>query len=90
MKTLTIYTREILERTGFRKYPYKEVTQVTILYDNKEFKNHSEDISNSRLKIPFNKVIETRSSKVLNDYLNRLHNTTSDKFIKNTINSLIV
>ena len=51
MKTITIYSRKVLERTGFRQYPYKEVKQVTIDYDGKRYENHSEKIDNPRLKL---------------------------------------
>ena len=90
MKTLTIYKRNVLERTGFRKYPYKQVTQVIINYDGKEFKNnHYEDVNNPRLKVYFRTVLETRSIKAVNDYIAKLGRTESDKFIKETINKII-
>ena len=38
MKTITIYKRSILERTGFKKWPYREADQITILFDDKEIK----------------------------------------------------
>lgn len=51
MKTITIYKRSILERTGFKKWRYKEVDQITIFYNGEEIKNHYEKIDNPRLKI---------------------------------------
>lgn len=90
MKTLTIYKRDVMERTGFRKYPYKQVTQVIINYDGKDYKNnHYEDVNNPRLKVYFRTVLETRSPKVVNEYIDRLGRTESDKFIKETINKII-
>lgn len=37
MKTLTIYKREVLQRTGFRKHPYKKMGQFVIYYGGVEF-----------------------------------------------------
>lgn len=89
MKTLRIYKRSILERTGFRKYPYKEVTQISIFYDGKEYANHYEEIDNKRLKIKFNKVLETRSAKAVNEYVSKLGRSDSDKFIKEELNKIL-
>lgn len=46
MRTIKIFKRSILERTGYKKYPYKEAVQITILHAGREFKNHLEDIEN--------------------------------------------
>lgn len=90
MKTITIYKREVLKKTGFRKYPFRQVTEVIINYDGKEFKNdHWEDIANPRLKIKFTKALETRSIKNLNKYVSRLGRSDSDKFEKATINRIL-
>lgn len=89
MKTLTIYKRTILERTGFRKYPFKEVTQISIFYDGKEYANHYEEIDNQRLKIKFNKVLETRSANVVNEYVAKLGRSDADKFIKEKLNKIL-
>lgn len=89
MKTLRIYKRNILERTGFRKYPFKEVTQISIFYDGKEYANHYEEINNQRLKIKFNKVLETRSEKAVIEYVSKLGRSDSDKFIKEKLNKIL-
>ena len=89
MKTLTVYRRKVTERTQFRKYRFKEVEQITILFDGKEYSNHSEDIENKRLRIPFAKVLETRSNKATLEYLKGLGRTSGDQFQKETINRLI-
>ena len=89
MKTITIYERTILERTGYRKYPYKEVTQVSIFYDNKEYKNHSERIDNSRLKILFKKVFETNIKASVKHYVAELGRKESELFEKETINRIL-
>ena len=47
MKTLTIYKREVLERTGFRKYPYRNVTQWVIYYGGKKrLANTAQEVNN--------------------------------------------
>ena len=89
MKTITIYSRKVLERTGFRQYPYKEVKQVSIIYDGEEIKNHSEKIDNARLKIKFNVELQTRSKKALETYINKLSRTNTDKWIKEQLNSIM-
>ena len=89
MKTITIYKRTILERTGYKKYPYKEVTQVSIVYDGKEFKNHNEDTKNIRLRIKFDKTFECRSKQRINDYIEKLGRKESELFEKETIKRIL-
>lgn len=89
MKTITIYKRSILERTGFKKWPYKEVDQITILFDDKEIKNHYEKIDNPRLKIKFQEILKTRSKKELEKYINKLSNRDVDKWQRSTLIDLI-
>ena len=62
MKTLIIYKREVLERTGFRKYPYRNVTQWVIYYGGKRrLANTALEVDNPMLRVQFNKYLETRS-----------------------------
>ena len=89
MKTLTIYQRTVLERTQYRKWRYKQVEEVIISYDSKEYKNCYTDLNNQKLKIKFNKVFESRSKKELDKYLSKLGKTESDKFIKSTIERIV-
>ena len=89
MKTITIYSRKVLERTGFRQYPYKESKQVSIFYGGEEIKNHSEKIDNARLKIKFNVELQTRSKKELDAYINKLSRTNTDKWIKDQLNNIM-
>lgn len=88
MKKITIYKRKILERTGFRKYPYKEITQFTILYNGEEIKNHYEKIDNPRLKIKFEKVLETRSKKELENFILKLGRTDTEKWLKEQLETI--
>lgn len=89
MKQITIYTRKVLQRTGFKQYPYKEVKQVSIIYDGNEYKNHSENIDNTRLKVKFTIELQTRSKKVLQGYINSLSRTNTDKWIKEQLNGIM-
>ena len=88
MKKITIYKRKILERTGFRKYPYKEITQFTILYNGEEIKNHYEKIDNPRLKVKFEKVLETRSKKEFENFILKLGRTDTEKWLKEQLETI--
>ena len=88
MKTLSIYTRKVSERTGYIKHPYKEVKQVIIKYDGMSYSNCSEELDNPRLKIKFNQELKTRSLKKIKEYLKGLGMTDADKFIKKTIEEI--
>lgn len=90
MKTIKIYEREILERTRFREYRYKQVKQVIILYNNIYYNNdHYQELNNPRLKIPFKEVLNTRSTKKAQDYINMLGKSDADKWIKETLKKLL-
>lgn len=89
MKTIKVYKRTVLERTGYRKYPYKEATQISIFYDGKEFKNHDEKIDNPRLKVNFKEVLYTRSEKAVCEFVENLGRTEAEKFAKATINKIL-
>lgn len=89
MKTILIYKRSILERTGFKKWPYREVDQITILYKGEEIKNHYESINNPRLKIKFQEVLKTRSKKALENYINKLSNRDVDKWQKSVLKEIL-
>lgn len=91
MKQVVIWGRNILERTGFRKYPYKEVTQFIVTYGkNMVFKNgHNEKIDNPRLKIKFEKRLETRNKKVLEKAIQSLGRNEADKWLKERLGMLL-
>lgn len=89
MKQIIIYSRKVMQRTGFRQYPYKEVKQVSIIYDGEEIKNHSEKLDNPRLKIKFNVELQTRSKKALQGYINSLRRTDADKWIKEELAKIL-
>lgn len=89
MKTLTIYNRVVLERTGYRKYPYKEVNQISIFFGNQKIQNHYESIDNPRLRVKFNKVFETRKKSDVETYISKLGRTDADKWLKANLADLI-
>ena len=62
MRKVTIYKREILVRTGFRKYPYRKETQFIIYHGGRKvLANCSESIDNPNLRIKFEKIYESKS-----------------------------
>ena len=89
MKQIIIYSRKVMQRTGFRQYPYKEVKQVSIVYGGEEIKNHWEKIDNKRLKVKFNVELQTRSKKALQGYINSLRRTDVDKWIKEELTKIL-
>ena len=89
MKTITIYTRNVLERTGYRKHPYKEAMQYIVTYDGKIFKNHDQSLDNPRLKVQFEKVLETRSKKELDKFISHLGKSYDDQDLKYDLNNVI-
>lgn len=89
MKAIKIYTRVVLEKTGYRKHPYKEVRQVSIMFDGKEFKNHEQNIDNPKLRVPFVEVLNTRNKRAIEDYLKKLGRSEAEKFVKETIGKII-
>lgn len=75
MKTIKVLTRRVLVRTGFRKYPFKQVFQFIV---EEKTGNNKVLISNfkgdtEKVKIQFNKF-ETRSRKQLKEYALTLSN----------------
>lgn len=89
MKTITIYFREVLKRTEYRAYPYKEVQQYSVFYDNKCIENHYENINNPRLRIKFCEILKTRSKKTLEDFVKNLGRKDSEKWLKKEINKIL-
>lgn len=85
MQQLTIYTRKILKRTGYKKYPYKKVKEVIINYDGFSYSNCLEELDNPRLKIKFVESFKTSDLEEVKKYVNSLGRTDADKFIKNKI-----
>lgn len=86
MKKITILKREVLERTNFKKWRFKEVTQFTILHDNKVINiNHDVDYKNEKLKIAFNKILETSRKNDLDNFIKKLGRSENEKQLKNEL-----
>jgi len=82
MKTLTIQSRTILERTGYRAHPYKEALQFVVEYDGRQYRNgHAESPENPRLRVPFRLILETRSKATLNAFLGKLGKKDAEKWL---------
>jgi hypothetical protein len=90
MKKLLIYKREILERTGYRKYPYKQIQQYIIIYNNKVVSNSFEnDPFKKSLKVPFQVELDTRSSKVLEKYIANLGRKESEQWLRGVLKDIL-
>lgn len=89
MKTLKIYERTITEKTGYKKFAFKEVKQISVFYNSKEYKNHYEDINNSKLRVKFNLILQTRNKKEIENYYNQLGRTNSEKWLKSNIEKIM-
>ena len=76
MKPIIIYKRKI---------PYKGEYQFTILYKDKEVKNHDEAINNPKLKVKFEKVLETKSHQKLGRFILQLGRSESEQWLKNEL-----
>lgn len=88
MKKITIYERTIKERTGYRKYPFKNVKQFTVFYNGQIFANHSEDVNNKHLRVPFVKVLDTRKKNDLEAFLGGLGRTEAEKLLKKHVEEM--
>lgn len=91
MKQVTIWRRDILERTGFVNHPYKEVTQFIVTYGkNLAFKNgHNEKLDNPRLKVKFQKRFETRKRKAVENLVQSLGRSEADKWLRERLGLLL-
>lgn len=82
MRTLTIYKREVEERTGFN---FKLISQFVIYYGGKQIlSNCHVNIDDPRLRVKFEKVYESRSfvkfNLLLNDLFKRKDNFSKELY----------
>lgn len=89
MKTIKIYKRNVMVRTGYRKYPYKEVTEYIVKYDGKYYSNCLTELNNPRLKVKFETVYVTRCYDRLLEYRKGLGYSEADKWLKAKIDEII-
>ena len=85
MKTIKVYSRVILERTRYVKFRYQEKEEISIIYEGKEVSNHYGSYDNPKLRIPFKKVLDTRSRKEVEAFIKSLGRTDSDKWLKDEL-----
>lgn len=89
MKTLTIHSRTILERTGYRAHPYREALQYVVSYDNREYRNgHAESVENPRLRVPFRLILQTRSKDVITAFAAKLGRKDAEKWLSALLGDL--
>ena len=90
MKTVKVYAREILERTGYKAHPYKKQTQYIVLHNGQMWRNqHLETLDNARLRIPFVEVLNTRSIKTIEIAMKTLGKTDAEKWLKVTLKCIV-
>ena len=80
MKTITIKTREVLVRTGFKHYPYKPHLEYIVEYDGKSVTNSQ--VTESNAKVPFKTVLKTRSYRSVVDFCKSLSRKMDDLRLK--------
>lgn len=91
MKRVEIYKREVLERAGCKKHPYKNVAQYIVFYDKREYRiNHSIHLNNNKIKIKFLKVFDSRKKEELNDFVKNLKRTEEDLKLKEFIKLIMI
>ncbi len=89
MKTIKIYKRNVTVRIGYKKYPYKEVTEYIIVYDGKVYSNCLSELSNTGLKVKFECVFETRTFDRLKEFRMVLGYSEADKWLKAKLDKII-
>lgn len=89
MKTIKIYSRVVLKRTGYRQYPYKESKEISIFYNGKEINNHYTSIDNPKLKIPFTLDLKTRSRKSVENFIKNLCRFSEDLWLKDKLLNIL-
>lgn len=78
-----------MERTIYKQYRYKEVKQVIINYDGETYSNCYEKADNPRLKIKFNVELQTRKKDDVEEYINKLGRSDTDKWVKEQLNKVL-
>ena len=80
---------DIKRNTDGKNEQNKEVKQVVIKYDDKEYSNCYEKVDNPRLKIKFSVEIQTRKKADIEEYINKLGRSDADKWIKEQLNKVL-
>ena len=74
MKQLIVYHREVTERTGFKKYPFKKIDQYYVVYGGQEYAtiNNAPSPSRDRLRVKYEIVLNTRNKADIERFLMRI------------------
>jgi len=90
MKTITIRKREIAERTKYRNYLFKTVTQFYCTYGDEVFLDETpcelQKLQKSR--VPLQTVLFTRSVRKLDEFVTGLGRSDADKRLKRAIKEI--
>lgn len=87
MKVLRVYRRTMFKRTSSRYF--KKDVQLSVFYDDKEYRNHYEDINNPRLRVKFDLILTTRKKCDVEKCITFLGKTEAEKWLKETLNSIL-
>lgn len=90
MKTVTIRKREIAERTKYRNYRFKTVTQFYCTYGDDVFldETHCELQKLQKSRVPLQTVLYTRSARKLDEFMTGLGRSDADKRLKRAIKEI--
>ena len=90
MKTIKVYSREILVPTGYKAHPYKKQTQYIVLHNGEMYRNnHLETLWNRRLRKPFIEVFTTRSRGIIEYLIETIGKTDAEKWLKSTLENIL-
>lgn len=87
MKTVTIMKREIAERTKYRHYRFKTVTQFYCTYGDEVFLDET-PCEMAKMRVPLQTVVCTRSVRKLDDFVTGLGRSDADKRLKRAIKEI--
>lgn len=88
MKTVTIMKREIAERTRYRAYRFKTVTQFYCTYGGDEIFLDEISCEMPKMRVPLQTVLCTRSTRKLDDFVTGLGRSDADKRLKRAIKEI--
>lgn len=87
MKTVTIMKREIAERTRYRAYRFKTLTQFYCTYGDEVFLDET-PCEMPKLRVPLQTVLCTRSFRKLDEFVAGLGRSDADKRLKRAIKEI--
>ena len=87
MKTVTIMKREIAERTKYRQYRFKTVTQFYCTYGDEAFLDEIR-CETPKMRIPLKTILCTRSPRKLDEFMVGLGRSDANKRLKRAIKEI--